>query len=291
MSTRQEIVEKPAPEQGLYPGVSFDEYFAWDAVNQSLLNRFRRTPAHVLYELQNESKTTPALELGRLTHLATLEPDRYASEVVAAPKIDKRSKSGKAEWRRFQEDNEGKVIAEAQDHTKALAMAKAVREHPTASLLLNGVGVNEVSVVWDDSAHGARCKARIDRYAHLNEFPTIGELKTSRNAARREFERSILNFGYDVQAAHLVAGLEAIHPLEAGDPFRRFVFIVVESEPPHLCALYELDDESLEEGYRKRSQYLSKWRECVQSSKWPGYPDGVQDARLPAWAFKQWIDV
>lgn len=284
------IAETPAPEPGLYPGVDFDTYASWDAVNQTILNGFHKTPAHVLHDIQTGGKTTPALELGWLTHLATFEPDRYAAEVVAAPKLDKRTTKGKQKWAELEALNPEKRVVRFEDDKKARTMAKAVRAHPTASVFLSSRGRNEISMVWVEDELGVKCKARLDRYGYLNEWPAVGDLKSARSAARREFEKSILNFGYDVQAAHYLSGLEALHPVPAGDPFRRFVFIVVESEPPHLCALYELDDDSVEEGNRKRNLYLRKWRECIESGTWPGYPDGIQMASLPAWAFKNWID-
>jgi hypothetical protein len=89
-----------------------------------------------------------------------------------------------------------------------------------------------------------------------------------------------------VQAVHYLTGLEALYPIPDGNPFRRFVFFVVESEPPYLCACYELDDNALEEGASKRKRYLKTWRECVETGEWPGYPPGIDYASLPPWAFK-----
>ena len=286
--------ETPAPVPGLYPGIDFDTYAAWDAASQTILNRFHRTPAHVLHELKMGGKTTPALELGWLTHLATFEPERYAAEILAAPNVDGRTKDGKRAWAKLRVEAElrDKRPVSYKDDCRARAMAAAVHDHETARLFLRSQGKNEISIVWDEQVGNylIRCKARLDRYGYLNEWPILGDLKTSRNAARPEFEKSILNFGYDVQAAHYLSGLETLYPIEQGDPFRRFIFIVIESEPPHCCALYELDDDSLEEGERKRQVYLRKWRECVESSSWPGYPAGIQTASLPPWALKNWID-
>ncbi len=277
-----------APPPGLYPGIDFDTYASWEAVNQTILKGFSRTPAHVLYSLQTGGETTPALELGWITHLATFEPDSYEQKVKAAPVLDKRTKKGKKIWADLEADHPDRLIVRFEDDAKARAMAKAIRSHPTARVFLEGRGENEISVVWYEENNGykIKCKSRLDRYGFLNEWPVIGDLKSTRNAGRRQFERSILDFGYDVQAAHYLAGLESLFPIESGDPYRRFLFLAVESSPPHVPAVYELDDEALEEGNRKRLVYLNKWRECVDSNKWPGYPDGVQIASLPPWALK-----
>jgi len=96
-------------------------------------------------------------------------------------------------------------------------------------------------------------------------------------------------YGYHVQAVHYLAGLESLVPIPAGNPFRRFVFFVVESEPPHCVAAYELDDAALNEGAIQRARYLQKWRECVESQVWPGYAPGIDYCSLPAWAFKNYV--
>lgn len=287
------ISETPAPAPGLYPGIDFDTYASWDAVNQTILNRFHRTPAHVLHEIQTGGRTTPALELGWLTHLATFEPDRYKAGVVAAPRLDKRTKKGKQIWADLEAGNPEKLVVRFDDDEKARAMALSVRSHPTAGLLLSSRGGNEISVTWHEKIESGvlvKCKARLDRYGYLNECPAIIELKTARNAGRREFEKSIFNFGYHVQATHYLTGLETLHPLEPSGEFRRFIFIVVESEPPHLTAVYELEGDDLEEGYSQRNLYLLKWMQCVESGVWPGYPDGIQTVGLPPWAKKTFVD-
>ncbi len=287
---KQEAPKCPAP--GLYQGIEYDEYESWDAVNASRLNGFSRTPAHVHYEMTHGGKErTPSLDLGWLVHVAVLEPDRYESGFVVPPKVDRRTKAGKAAWAEFTAANPDKEFVDADTWAKVNAMRSSLLEHPTAGEFFGGRGHNEVSVIWMDSESGVMCKARIDRVGFVGEWPIVGDLKTARNAARRPIERAIFDYGYDVQAAHYLAALEALYPVPAGNPFRRFVFFVIESEPPYLCACYELDDAALNEGEQKRRRYIAKWQRCVETGVWEGYPPGIEYASLPAWAFKHWEDV
>ena len=277
---------------GLHKGVSFDDYQTWDAANASTLNGFSRTPAHVYYEmLHGGKKRTASLDLGWLVHLAVLEPGRFEAEIVVPPNVNLRTKVGKATWAQFEAEHPNKMLVDADKFAKVRAMVDSLMQHETATeFFLTNPGHNEVSVLWEDKEHGVKCKSRIDRIGTIGEWPIVADLKTARNAARRSFERDIHSYGYDVQAAHYLTGLEALFAVPSGNPFRRFVFFVVESEPPYCCAAYELDDSALDEGKLKRDRYLKTWRQCIESGNWPGYPPGIDYVSLPAWTFKTIID-
>lgn len=278
---------KPAPKPGIYRDVPFEEYAAWDAVNSHILTGLARTPAHVRYEMLHGGKEpTPALDLGWLLHLAVLEPDRYSAEFVIPPKVDRRTNEGKAAWAQFGAANAGKRFVDAETVQKVEAMRDALLAHPSAGEWFRSKGANEVSLVWGDESTGVICKARIDRVGYVGEWPIVGDVKTARSAARRAFERSIIDYGYHVQAQHYLAGLQALAPIPEGQPFRRFCFFAVETEPPHCVAVWELDESALVAAEQDRQRYLRTWRQCVESGVWPGYGDGIDLVSLPPWAFK-----
>ena len=65
-----------APQSdGIYRGIPFADYLAWDAVSNSALSRFSRVPsaAHL-------PDDTAALAMGRALHCAILEPARFQAE-------------------------------------------------------------------------------------------------------------------------------------------------------------------------------------------------------------------
>jgi len=279
--------EAAALKPGIHKGLDFETYAAIDAVNHSILHGFTRTPAHVRYELDHGGRPpTPALDLGFLTHIAVLEPERYDAQFVVPPKVDRRTKAGKATWAQFEAANPGRQAIDAGDHEKAQAMRRALLAHPTAGEFLSGPGVNEVSLAWEDG--GIRQKARVDRIGYVGDSPVVGDIKTARSAARRDFERALYTYGYGTQAVHYLAGLEKLVPIPAGAPSRRFLFLVVESEPPHPVAVYEVDDATLAQAAQERERFLRKWKECNESGVWSGYPAGAELASYPAWAFRGW---
>ena len=85
-------------------------------------------------------------------------------------------------------------------------------------------------------------------------------------------------FGYHIQAEHYLqtTGLD------------RFVFLVVQSEFPFDVALYELDQDAMDEGARARRKALDQISECQIADHWPGHSEtGVQSLSLPRWAFSK----
>jgi exodeoxyribonuclease VIII len=282
-----DLGRKPAPKPGFYRDIPFGEYVAWDAVNSHILTGFARTPAHVRHDLMHGgAEPTKSLDLGWLFHLAVLEPERFEADTVVPPKVDRRTKDGKATWERFQAANAGKQFVDSATLATVQRMKAAMNQHKSAHEFLSSRGVNEVSLVWEEPEVGVICKARIDRVGYIGEWPIVGDVKTARNAGRRAFERAIHDYGYHVQAQHYLAGLQRLAPIPEGQPFRRFVFPVVETEPPHCVIVYELDESALVLAEADRQKYLRTWRECVETGVWPAYGDGVDLISLPAWAFR-----
>lgn len=280
MST-QAVTDVPVVKPGLHKGIPYDEYARWDAVNHSVLRHFNRTAMHAREALIRPADQTDAQFLGQAGHVAVLEPERFVAEYVPAPKFDKRTKEGKQGWADFQIEHADKTCIPAEEHEACLRMRDAVWAHPTASELLKGTGLNEVSALWEDPGTGLRCKARIDRLTSLAGWPVDLELKTSRNAARSSFSRDLHSFFYHQQIAMQLDGLNTLAPHE-----RKGVFVVMEKERPFAVAVYEIEEDALTLGRDEYQAHLAQFAECVKTNRWAGYPDGIDYISLPPWAFR-----
>jgi len=268
------------PDPGVYPGVSFDDYWKWDAANQSLLSRFARSAAHAREYQLHPPKRTPALDKGQATHTAILEgPDAFAATYLRAPDLARNTKKGREAWAAAEGANPTKILLPAGDFDAVLRMVRAIPEGSRAWDLLHGEkGANEVSLLWLDERTGLACKARLDRLTTFEAWPTVVDLKTTRNAADWAFSRSAHDYGMHIQAAHTLAGLRALGDEGAS---RRFFNVAVENEPPHAFVPYELDEEALDQGEREVRCYLRALAKCRETGEWPGYPDQVTSLSLP----------
>lgn len=264
------------PEPGVYPGVPWATYHAWDACSSSRLSRLARSPAHLRAYLDGlTDDETAAKTSGRLLHTAVLEPERFRGSVVRGPEGDGRTKAvrdGRAAL-----ETAGKTVVAPTTYDRIVRMRERLLTHPTVRQLVErAFSPTELSIVWD--ADGLVCKARFDL-----PVPSLGvilDIKTARDARPSEFEKAVHNYGYARQAAHYLDGA-AVHWPET---FDLFVFVVVESEPPHEVAVYELDARALELARAELDTLRARYRTCIETGEWPGYDTEVTRIGLPAWA-------
>lgn len=273
-------------EPGVYPGVDFNTYAAWNAVNHSTLVHFAKTPAHALYaKLHQEEKV--ATTLGHLVHSVVLEPERLKSEYLVAPKVDRRTKVGKADWAAFERKAEGRIIVTKEDMETAKALLFNCQNHATLKEMLGGKGVNELSLVWRDPEFDVLCKGRIDRLTVFKGQPYILDLKThGMPATRRSFEKAVQEYGYHSQAAWYLRGASILASIPEDGPERRFAWGVLETKEPNLVRVFDAEDASLEIGADEVMKYLAQYTHCAQTGVWPGWDEGIDMAGLPPWAMK-----
>ncbi len=288
----------PAPAPGVYPDTPMELYHRWEAASNSRLSQLLRSPAHLEAYLDEPQKDTLALKLGRAIHTAILEPDSFDSNFVIAGTCEETKKDGN------RCTNDGKVFdakkgwlcgvhgknAIALDDRRLVltadhyATCKGARDsvHTTyraASRLLRGDGRVELSAVWN---HGdVRCKGRFDRHSPGIAGGAIVDLKTTMNASKREFERSIFTHGYFRQGAFYLRGAQAL-----GIPAEHFVIIAVEKEPPYAVGVYRLTEGAIDAGEQQLVALLQRYAECMSAGTFPGYPDRVEDIALPDWGWK-----
>ena len=173
-------------EDGLFPGLTYEEYCAIPAVRHSfLVDMEQQSPMHAHYiAATGGQEDTHALMLGRALHLALLEPEKFDSEILATPEIDRRTKAGKIAWINFKRQAEGRITLEPGEMTRVREMARAVLGHEAARDLFSHKGVNEMTLVWTDRVSQVRCKARVDRWTAVKKQPILVDVKTCRDVKK-----------------------------------------------------------------------------------------------------------
>lgn len=263
--------------------ISREEYDRIDAVNQSRLKLFSRSPAHARQMILHPPAPTAAMTLGQAVHAAVLGPAEFKLDFAAAPKIDRRTKAGRTQWDEFVDANEEKIVLTDDEYNQCLAISRAVWSNPTAAELLSGQGTNELTCQWTDT--GLACKSRIDRFSSIGGKPAVIDLKTTRDAGPDAFGREIAKYLYHLQAAWYLRGLRAL-----SDMPRRFMIIAAEKTPPYCTCIYEVEGAALLEGDRLATEYLGRYAHCLDTDQWPGYPAGIIAAQLPRWAVEGHTD-
>lgn len=268
-----------APKCGLYPGVPFDQYQQWDAVNNSFLSvLLNRSPAHARQYQQQAPETTDAMHFGHALHTRALEPDLFGPRYAIRPDCDRRTKVGKAIYEAFMATLDGKQEISRGEADSIETMCKAIEGRQIHRFIEQGQA--EVCIVWIDPRTNLLCKARLD-YWHDGQI-LIVDLKSTIDASYDAFSSAVFRYQYYQQAAWYCDGIKQLT-----GRMPSFVFMAVEKAPPYACAAYELADADLLAGRKAYRKALGIYRECLATNYWPGYPDRVDMLTMPQWALNK----
>lgn len=251
------------------------QYDAIDAIRPSRASHVLVSPLHYLHAMHGPRTSTKSTDLGGATHLAFLEPHRFADEVAV---FTGARRAGK-EWDKFELENAGKIILNAADHARIGAMLSALNQNPEAkeSLIAHAKPENvEVAMTWTNEATGLKCKGRMDVF----DDNLIVGFKTSRSAHPRTFPRHAWSFGYQVQWGAYVDGVETL----SGKPVRDIIEVVVESKAPHSVMVYRINAEVRGLCRAEWVRALTLIKECQEKKEWPTYAPGIVDLEPPAFA-------
>ena len=250
-------------------------YRAHPALNWSLIKTIAKSPLHFKHRRDNPRPDSPTFRVGRAVHAAILEPERFKREWV----VYHGRRAGKA-WTAFFDEHEGCEILNATEYDTVVAMASAVRSRRDLAAVLED-GLAEVSLRWNKQYpnYGLDLKARADWIYHDGDSWVVLDLKTTRDVEARSFGRDAARLMYHGQLAHYAEGLSATL---GGVPVRAEL-LVVETEAPHDCGLYRLDDVALQCGRARREQLLSRYAACLRSREWPGQIPEPGYLLLPTW--------
>lgn len=184
--------------------------------------------------------------------------------------------------------NAGRTIISRELWEQLKRMRDAVMAHPAAAALMSLKGKAEQSVYWTDPATGVACRCRPDWWPG----DIIVDLKTTDDASKEGFARSIEKYGYHRQNAFYVDGVEVV----TGKAPKAFLFLAVEKDACVIdgqakgVAVYRLTDESVQLGRLQYREALEAYAACKMSGKWPGYGDKIQSIDLPAWVLSRHAD-
>lgn len=271
----------------LFRGMSYDDYVKIDALRQSTAKEFKRSALHGRDAMLRPGADTKSTFVGTALHTCVFEPKKFLSDYAVAPKIDKRTNIGKAEWARFQAEHPGALCLEEPEYQRVMGMARAVYAHPFVESILPLKSLREFVVTWDETVGSGdeelvvRCKARLDWAVEFGDSLVV-DLKSTGDAQPNEFARSINKWGYQIQAASNLRGLQAFAPI---DRPRRYLWIAVENEEPFGVAVYEASEGLLAQGDAEFRRCVRLFGESKKANSWPGYPTNIMPIDMPRWAW------
>lgn len=133
-----------------------------------------------------------------------------------------------------------------------------LRAHGKAMKLLNGE--RHAVITWTDEETGIPCKCQLDT---ISRWRVLTDLKTSRDCSPAEFNRSVFNFGYHIQAEWYRRAWERL----TGELWP-FTFVVVQTKPSYGCETYDLDEAWYELARRKIREGLNGLKRAYDEDWW-----------------------
>lgn len=264
-------------------------YHAGPGLSHSDAKRLHKSPFHYHALKQGiatappRKEPTPQMFNGTLVHCAVLEPDQFDKRYRVAPDVRKNTKVYQA----FELEciAAGVEPISQMQRDAAFKQAEALRSLPEVAELLDGEGDCEVSCFWIDPLTGVLCKCRPDRASRVGygRGAVLLDVKTTGDASPEGFAKACASFSYHTQADWYCEG----YAIATGLDVHGMVFAAVESEYPHACAAYMLDDESLRVARERNRAARELYAQCMKAAEWPSYPRNIQVITLPPWALKE----
>lgn len=230
----------------------------------------------------------PHFGIGKAAHDLILLSDRWPEQYFVLPKGFSRAKAKEMADAIAEADaaaETGLTILRHEDYETVKAVAAALRKNSLAMAALTA-GETEETLAWRDSRTGvwlrARPDFRPDSILAKRDVMVVADLKfmSPSYASPDGFERAVHQFGYHQSAAFYADGIKAIY----GHYPTHWLHVVIEKEPPHCVALYQLPGEDIELGRVLNRRAIDTFARCLETGVWPGYADTPKSVGLPVWS-------
>jgi len=241
-------------------------------ISSTGVRTFRKNKKQFKYSLTNELvKQTKSMADGTAVHAFFLERDKFDTDFVIKP-ADMRlnTKLGK-EWA---QEHQNKIIIDSELGNNLYEMEKSFMDSP-AKLIYEIKGKSELSYFWDDTGL-VKGKCRPDWIS--DDGNIIVDIKTTTDASPRGFQKSISTWGYHLQLAWYMRGLQKL-----GIPCNEFIFIAIEKTPPFSVGVYSADREMILFGNQEINKLVVDIDKALKDKKFPDYTPEIMQLGLPPW--------
>lgn len=167
------------------------------------------------------------------------------------------------EFKQFKADHEGETLFDFDDWYKLLSMRRRLRQHRDANQCLFQGGVPEYTLIGKCVRTGLEVRTRIDLFKPIDEGTMLVDLKTSRDATPKAWNRQADSDGLNMQAA-IIVGMAA-HHFDGQIGFR---FVTIDKDAPFRPETFEIEPEYLTLGADDYANAIDHFRECVDSGIW-----------------------
>ena len=243
------------------------QYNDLEGIRRSDLWVINKTPMHFKFNLDHPKEQTEAMLFGSALHKYILETEDFTKEYAVAPPVDRRTKEGKEEYKKFIESSEGLTVITLEQFNQIVDMSAVLINDSSVYDLILGSEHEKVFTTVDEET-GIPVKVKADMiYRDKNTgIVTIIDYKTTQSCEERAFLSSAKTYGYQFQAGMYAEIIEA-NLLEKCN----FMFIAQEKTEPYAYRIFYCTKEWVDAGRRKYHELLNLYHDCKVNDNWYGY--------------------
>lgn len=254
---------------GVYGLVPNGVYHTSEGISKTnICDIYESIAGYNLREASPQKQTDPMLK-GSAFHDLCLLPDVYKQTYLVGPTIGSKTKAHEE----FEAEHPDRTILTTGMADDVHYMRDALHDNPKIRKILESDTVlREVSMWVDDPITGLKLKIRPD----IIYDGIIYDLKSTIAPHARGFLHSVYKYSYHVQSAYYqdVARMNGL-------AIENFKFLVVGSKPPYLTAIYDLNDDLVEEGRLKYREALTRYSNYLSGADaWDGLSYGRETVTL-----------
>lgn len=276
VTPQTENLLRPYLEKGFHD-LDFETYLKTFGASSHGLMDIRRSPKYYRFR-RNNPVQSKAMGIGTLVHMLVLEPGLAEQRVKVSPKVDRRTKDGKAAYEAFTSElPKDAIVVDDDEYQTLMRIKEALHTHPFAKDVINRKGATKENAgFWVHESTDVFCKIRPD-LMFLGDDVMV-DIKTTQMGHPVKFQKDMYNFNYDMQAAFYMDGYRAITGRNC-----QFFFLTIESSAPHDIACYQAKDKVYGFGKVRYEKAIRTFAECFKTDKWPGYAEAIVPLDLPHW--------
>jgi len=255
-------------------------------MSRSELLEFAKCPMKWMYG-GNEDEEIDSTTFGTLVDILLTQPGRFEDAIAVKPDTYA-SDEGEKPWngnskvcKAWLKEHEKCLVVSRKEHSDAGLAVARLQSDPAISGFLKGC---QCAVMVTADYHDADTGLIVPLKCLIDIVPqhekSLADLKTTRNAGHRKWQRDVFDNGYACQAALYLDCYVAA----TGEDRVDFRHVLVENVFPFQVGRRILTEDFLNVG---RAQYLSALRlyaKCVNEQQFPGYDDNRTDG-YNGWTF------
>lgn len=212
--------------------------------------------------LSNRGEPSDAMIRGQIIHDWAEKGDKALAHIVTIPSEalgkDGRRTNATEEWEKTLAT--GQIGMKEADIASIRAQIEGMKANPMFGELVAATRHKEVSVRWRDSLTKIPLKCRPDAITDA----LLWDIKTTKEQAPLDgFWKSVVDFGYDLQAAMYLEGCRI-----AGMPSEKFVFLVTSTVHPYLCHAVTLPDRMIENATTLLRKLAAEVQNRIELDHW-----------------------